>query len=222
MKPMTDDVRAALSGVLDERVVKRNPSGFDYVDGFYVVDQANRIFGFDGWKHEIVDGPREVYRGTRPGKDGENHVIVLTATVRVYALGTSHDGVGTGVADGGVRALSKQIETAVKDAETDGLKRAIKNFGYMFGLALYDKTQANVGLPEEPEKPKAAAPPSIVLSDEDMVRVDEWMQAIASADEKAMRAHWQTLLKAPGNVRAAVTPAFKARWAALGLSKKAA
>src|SRR5205085_8683411 len=39
-------------------------------------------------------------------------------------------------------------ESAIKEAETDAMKRALMTFGNPFGLALYDKEQANVA--EEP------------------------------------------------------------------------
>jgi len=38
------------------------------------------------------------------------------------------------------------IESAVKEAETDALKRALRSYGNTFGLALYDKSQSNVGV----------------------------------------------------------------------------
>jgi recombination DNA repair RAD52 pathway protein len=37
----------------------------------------------------------------------------------------------------------------VKAAESDALKRAFVTFGNVFGLALYDKAQRNVGTPEQ-------------------------------------------------------------------------
>jgi hypothetical protein len=37
-------------------------------------------------------------------------------------------------------------ESAVKEAVTDALKRALRSFGNPFGLALYDKTRENVGV----------------------------------------------------------------------------
>jgi hypothetical protein len=45
-------------------------------------------------------------------------------------------------------ALGEALESAAKEAETDAMKRALMTFGNPFGLALYDKTQANVGFDE--------------------------------------------------------------------------
>ncbi len=41
--------------------------------------------------------------------------------------------------------MGQAHESALKEAETDAMKRAFMTFGNPFGLALYDKTQANVG-----------------------------------------------------------------------------
>jgi hypothetical protein len=40
--------------------------------------------------------------------------------------------------------LGQAHESALKEAETDAMKRALMTFGNQFGLALYDKTQENV------------------------------------------------------------------------------
>src|SRR3546814_4942354 len=39
-------------------------------------------------------------------------------------------------------------ESAIKESETDAMKRALMTFGNQFGLALYDKTRANVCAPD--------------------------------------------------------------------------
>jgi hypothetical protein len=45
--------------------------------------------------------------------------------------------------------VGEAVENAIKGAETDALKRALRSFGNAFGLALYDKSHKNVGR-EEP------------------------------------------------------------------------
>jgi DNA repair and recombination protein RAD52 len=64
------------------------------------------------------------------------------ARVRVTALGVVRD--GTGYGSGAMPDLGDAIESAMKEAETDAMKRALMTFGNPFGLALYDKDQANV------------------------------------------------------------------------------
>jgi len=59
---------------------------------------------------------------------------------------------------------------AVKAAETDATKRALATFGNPFGLALYDRDQANVTKPREKASPPALPPGpstfSLILADE--------------------------------------------------------
>ncbi len=52
--------------------------------------------------------------------------------------------------------------SAIKEAETDAMKRALMTFGNPFGLALYDKDQANVV--DEPDE-RAVAQESASIAD---------------------------------------------------------
>ena len=47
-------------------------------------------------------------------------------------------------------------ESAIKEAVTDALKRALRTFGNPFGLALYDKSRENVGIDLPPFDAAAA------------------------------------------------------------------
>jgi hypothetical protein len=63
----------------------------------------------------------------------------LATTVRVTLKdGTFHDDIGYGIATN-VRSKGEAFEKARKEASTDGLKRALKNFGPIMGNCLYDK-----------------------------------------------------------------------------------
>lgn len=128
----------------------------DYVEGWHVIAEANRIFGFDGWSRETVSNVetnRELL--TLKGKNGEYQQwrVGYVAKVRVSAGGITREGTGFGSGMGKPEALGEAIESAVKEAETDAMKRALMTFGNPFGLALYDKTQANVS--DEPAAPPA-------------------------------------------------------------------
>lgn len=127
-------------------VKQRSQSGrsLSYIEGWHAIAEANRIFGFDGWTRETVDircvaeKPRKI---GQQGRDGWG--VSYIAKVRVVALGVVREGTGTGH---GIDAdLGAAHESAIKEAETDAMKRALMTFGNPFGLALYDKTQANVG-----------------------------------------------------------------------------
>jgi len=54
---------------------------------------------------------------------------------------------GSGAGHGIDVDLGQAHESALKEAETDAMKRALMTFGNPFGLALYDKAQRQVGVP---------------------------------------------------------------------------
>jgi hypothetical protein len=66
---------------------------------------------------------------------------------------------GTGYGSGIDRDLGAAHESAVKEAETDAMKRALMTFGNPFGLALYDKTKANVDYSHSPSGHAAPVQP---------------------------------------------------------------
>lgn len=135
-----------LSAPLDRATVKtRTQSGraLSYIEGWHAIAEANRIFGFGEWSSETIDirivseGPREIGQAKTPGFG-----VSYIARVRITVGSLIREGVGSG--HGIDRDLGLAHESAVKEAETDARKRALMTFGNPFGLALYDKDQANV------------------------------------------------------------------------------
>lgn len=138
----TEQQRAELEKKLHPNVVKDPPKGKfgEYIEGWHAIAEANRIFGFDGWSYDLVE-LRETNRDLNP--EGK-WAIGYLAIVRAEAGGKFNTDVGHGQGHG--KSLGDAIDSAVKEAVTDALKRALKSFGNPFGLALYDKTKANVGV----------------------------------------------------------------------------
>ena len=169
-----------LSAKLDKSAVKtREQSGrsLSYIEGWHVISEANRIFGFDAWTSETVEirlvaeKPRKI---GKQSKDGWG--VSYVARVRVQVGDIVREGVGAG--HGIDVDLGLAHESAIKEAETDARKRALMTFGNPFGLALYDKTQENVGSAEPaPAKPsiseraaaKAPAPAPATGTSLDMI-----------------------------------------------------
>jgi DNA recombination protein Rad52 len=153
---MTDwnEISAKLDAKLDPKHVKPaksfGPKG-DYIEGWHAMAEANRIFGHDGWTYQVTEctcvnqSPRAI---GREKKDGFG--VTYTAKVSVNVLGVIREDFGAG--HGYDVDCGLAHESAIKEAVTDALKRALRSFGNPFGLALYDKTRENVGAPE-PEKP---------------------------------------------------------------------
>lgn len=145
-----DAAKAELGKPLNSAHVKPPAPGKygDYIEGWKAIEEANRIFGFDGWTRETVSNV-ETNRDllTLPGRNNSTYEqwrVGYVAKVRVIAGGVVREGTGFGSGMGKPEALGDAIESAVKEAETDAMKRALMTFGYPFGLALYDKTQAHV------------------------------------------------------------------------------
>lgn len=148
----TTDQKTALEAPLNRQFVKPPAPGKygDYVEGWHCIAEANRIFGFDGWTREttltLLGEPRSV--------DGKWRVEYM-ARVRITAGGVVRDGCGFG--QGIDKDVGQAHESALKEAETDATKRSLMTFGNAFGLALYDKTQANVAEPPSPAVERAKA-----------------------------------------------------------------
>ncbi len=142
---LTDEQKAELKAPLSATIVKKNPKGFDYIEGWHAIAEANRIFGYDGWSREVVS----LAIVGEPYQVNGNWRVGYRATVRVTVLTDGREIVrdGTGYGSGIVKDLNDAHEGAVKEAETDAMKRALMTFGNPFGLALYDKDRANVETP---------------------------------------------------------------------------
>lgn len=140
----TPEQKAALAAKLDGSVVKtRTQSGqtLSYVEGWWAISEANRIFGFDGWQRETVK-IRCVWEGERSTRKGPLPACSYIAKARVTVGSVVREGVGSGHGMG--QTLGEAHESAIKEAETDAMKRALMTFGNPFGLALYDKAQTDV------------------------------------------------------------------------------
>ena len=141
----------ALAAPLDRAKVRQREQGrssVSYLEGWQVIAEANRIFGFDGWQRETValrcvnQSERTIGREQRPGWG-----VTYTARVRItVGEGTGAQLIreGCGAGHGIDTDLGQAHESALKEAETDAMKRALMTFGNAFGLALYDKQQREV------------------------------------------------------------------------------
>lgn len=135
-----------LNEKLDASKVKQREGAFgknlDYLETWYCIQQANDIFGYDGWSSETT---RLEHIGTILGKDKngkERYTCAYRATVRITVGNAIREGSGFG--NGLGKDELEAHELALKEAESDAKKRGLMQFGNQFGLALYDKTRANV------------------------------------------------------------------------------
>lgn len=105
-----------------------------YLEGWAAISIANQIFGYNNWSSEIkkidVDFSEE--------KDGK-FLVGVSALVRVSLRnGSFHEDIGSGSSEGH-KSKCMAFEKAKKEAVTDALKRALRQFGNALGNSLYDR-----------------------------------------------------------------------------------
>ena len=120
-----------------------------YVESWHVIDEANRIFGFDGWSSETLETTCVVCEPT---------AVTYIAKVRVTVGNIIREGTGAG--HGRQRSgIGDNHESAIKEAESDARKRALMQFGYQFGLSLYDGKKGA----KAAQKDRSAAPAETIF-----------------------------------------------------------
>jgi hypothetical protein len=129
-----------------------------YLEGWYAISEANRIFGFDGWNRETIESKCVLARENRG-----TFLAVYTARVRVtvHADGATIIREGHGTGEGHGTSPGEVHDIALKVAETDATKRALATFGKPFGLELYrggKKGSSQKALPSQTTVTGPAAP----------------------------------------------------------------
>ena len=166
--PFTDEQIKNLGAKLNGRHVRtrrHNGMALSYIEGWHVIAEANRIFGFDGWNRETVNASC-VWQGTLNGQKACSYVAKVRVFVRTGGKAIVREGNGAG--HGLSSNPGEAHESAIKEAETDAMKRALVTFGNQFGLALYDKNQSEVRYPrKQARKAKQVEPITWVLRSAD-------------------------------------------------------
>jgi hypothetical protein len=143
----------ALRRNLDHRNIRtREAHGRElhYIEGWYAITEANRIFGFDGWSRETLESRCVL---TRENRGTFLAVYIARVRITVHADGATIIREGHGTGEGRGTSPGEAHDFALKAAETDGTKRALATFGKPFGLALYGS-----GKTAYSPKPPAAEP----------------------------------------------------------------
>ena len=162
----TPSQQEALAAPLDRANVQtrsQSNRNFSYLEGWHVIAEANRIFGFDGWQREtlhcqcVSERERSIGSGQDPRGQRSGWGVTYTAKARIQVGEIIREGSGAGH---GIDAdLGQAHESALKEAETDAMKRALMTFGNQFGLALYDKQQREVAAKPVPRPPATMGKP---------------------------------------------------------------
>jgi hypothetical protein len=144
---------------LDARHVRsRRADGreLSYIEGWFVISEANRIFGFDGWNRETMESRCVLARENR-GNFLAVYIAKVRITVSAHGATIIREGHGTG--EGRGTSPGEVHDIALKAAETDATKRALATFGKPFGLELYRKDKiSSLSNPAAAEPVAASAP----------------------------------------------------------------
>ena len=146
------------------RTREANGRELSYIEGWFVISEANRIFGFDGWNRETIESRCVLARENRG-----TYLAVYIARVRItaHAEGATviREGHGSGEGRGG--SPGEVHDIALKAAETDATKRALATFGKPFGLELYRQSRAPVSPQVSRQISNIAAPTHIGFHPDD-------------------------------------------------------
>lgn len=140
------EVLDKLKQELNPKFVKEREGGFgkklSYIAGWVAEQQMNEVFDHK-WSRETLEMEKlteRFYIKDDGAKKTDMFKVYYRAKVRVcvpdYGIVKEGNGFGSGVSK--VAQDDQAFELAIKEAETDAFKRAVKSFGQRFGIKLYD------------------------------------------------------------------------------------
>lgn len=184
-----------LETTLDEKisrdVIRQRDGGgrkpLDYLETWYVIDRLNQVFGNLNWDSETVD-LIEVQGQDKPTYRARVRITVLQKLGEGQYLKTIKEGFGYGRD----KSANNPHEMAVKEAESDALKRAAMKFGRSMGLALYDKSQEYI---EENTDSRATEPKAERKSPTVQVETNTSTDATDEKVKERIKATWEVLIK---------------------------
>jgi DNA recombination protein Rad52 len=204
---------ALLSAPLDRANVRQREQGrsrVSYLEGWQVIAEANRIFGFDGWQRSTLIS-RCVAEHERPigryRKSGWGVTYIARVRITITAGHRTLIREGSGAGHGIDTDLGLAHESALKEAETDATKRALMTFGNPFGLALYDKQQRQVS--------SSAAATDGPLESAAITALQERIKALAPAHLEAFSRGFRSAFQVPDaqpSLAGLITTSRHQRW----------
>lgn len=132
---------------------RSGPSGqkVHYIAAEKCIQLANEVFGFNGWSSQIKDVQVDFLdENPQTLKINIGISVIIRVTLRD---GTYHEDVGYGNIEN-CKGKAAAFEKAKKEATTDALKRALKNFGNVLGNCIYDKDYLSKITKIKVEKPR--------------------------------------------------------------------
>ena len=134
MIELTDEQTTMLNAPLDPGAIKYK-QGRPYIAGSTIIENANRIFGAGRWRIDVIE-PYYIEQWT----DDPNAPRLYCQRVHLYINDLIvADEVGTGIAYmHNAARIPDELDSAIKGARTDAMKRCFRVFGAQFGSTLVD------------------------------------------------------------------------------------
>lgn len=131
-------VKSQLNTKLEPEYISFRPSGsvtLAYVEGWKILSLANEIFGFNGWSSQILSLNTDYLDMI----DSNRFNVGISCSVRITLKdGTFREDIGYGQAEN-QKSKSAAYEKSKKEAVTDAIKRALRQFGNRLGNCAYDR-----------------------------------------------------------------------------------
>lgn len=185
--------------------------GNKYIEGFEAINQANTLFGFDGWGYQVTRIDYREFERPATRDKGPVTVGMYTAWVTVKILDWPERGdVGVGITSGDT---PEAHDTAVKGAVTEALKRGLRSAGSQFGNDLYDKLYDPNAAEQPPQRQQQQRQPAPPAENPDAAR----FAAQDAALGELVTGHGADM----GRVMAAITKTMGGEWPGLTLDARA-
>lgn len=186
---LTEEQRKKLNAMMPAEEVSTRKGGggkaLSYIEGWRVIQLMNEFIGAGAWGYSC-DATEAVRELSDDGDKGKRWHVTHTSRC-VLSIEGCQPIADYGVGHGVEKDLGAAIESSIKEAATDSLKRCIKSLGNRVGLAVYDKEQRGVG--EEPQPQQLSPKGEEVVAALVKARSDaEW-----SAATKTATAEWKNL-----------------------------
>ncbi|KAH9922507.1 recombination protein Rad52 [Fomitopsis serialis] len=108
-----------------------------YAEGWKIINLANEVFGFNGWSSSVINLTTDFID---QNEQSQRYSVGVTAVVRITLRdGAFHEDVGYGLLENS-KSKGAALDKCKKEAVTDAVKRALRNFGNLLGNCLYDKS----------------------------------------------------------------------------------
>lgn len=127
----------------NEEVSKRQgPGGGEvhYLETWRAIQLANQVLGFNGWSSSIAEITQDFCDQQTPGRYSCGFSAIVRITLKD---GSYHEDIGYGQSEN-QKSKAVALANGKKNAVSDALKRALRNFGNQLGLTIYDKDHIKV------------------------------------------------------------------------------